>query len=162
MTENTDIDFFEFVDSGYMGDAKIEKSLGSNELKDGMVVLIAGANRRVNLPHLMQNRHNDWLMEKALRYNRWYTISNVRFFGDQVAFLAEYKDGSKDERVEPIYTNWIVKKDSLDIEAKKRKAVERLVKDMLLQQDSATYHGKSVDAPKVSDVVDAIYKILGL
>lgn len=163
MSHTAHIDWTQFVPHDYQIDTETEFRCSGSRLKDGLRVLILDQGSKLNLAKLMrENGPHPADLQKALRYNRWCTINDVQYFSDQVTFLATYEDGTMMQMTMPQYMSWIVKKDSTDVHTKKRAAVEQLIKDMLLQQDSATYHCKSEDAPKPGDVTDAIYKILGL
>lgn len=52
--------------------------------------------------------------------------------------------------------------ENINVDTETKDKVREAIKNALLQQDSATYHCKSNDAPKADDVTEQIYKILGL
>lgn len=155
----TDIDWSQLVPETYQYDRATETIASANQLQDGMRVL---SNDREDLESLKM-RMDPTILKWALRRNRWFRISNIHFFSDQMAYTATFDDGSVESCMTPTYLSWIVKKDSLpETDESKKEKVREAIKNALLQQDSATYHCNQDDAPKVDDIVAQIYKILGL
>lgn len=95
------------------------------ELRDGMVVLIAHDEFRQEVhPHMSQSE-----LEKARRFNRWATISEVESGDVWVSFIATYSDGTKKKQQLDVAEAWFVKVDSLeDAEAQNVDQVDHILK----------------------------------
>lgn len=84
------------------------------ELKDGMVVLIEHSDLRGDLDTISIHPSH---LERALKWNRWTTVSAVVFDEekDQVLFIATYEDGTKRKFIADADYAWFVKKDSIPV-----------------------------------------------
>lgn len=102
-----------FVCKHYEMDPETEDLLfDATQLANGLTVLIETPDLRV-FPE-----HTDSLpeRERALRWNRWMTISDLTIdeVADEVLFIATYEDGTKKKITTSADYAWYVKKDSLE------------------------------------------------
>jgi hypothetical protein len=124
-------------------DPAVEDLVRAKGLKNGMVVLNANSNRRVDVEsdNLVKKE-----LELALKENRWGTISGVEHFEGNVYFCTTYHDGTKSERCESQFTPWLVKLDSLaDAEKLEKDAIEAM------RAYSAILYPSSKDDRRVSN-----------
>lgn len=158
----------------YTMDPKTEGLLSSGRgFADGMIVLIASPDGRVDMS---RNLSEPWMQDRALENNCWAKISEIKFVGSSVSFVATYEDGTMRKRSSHVDTAWLVKIDSLPkkestigeeadrINNKSREelrlAIYRLVSSAMRKQ-GITYHGESATVSTVSgDVTDEIMKLL--
>lgn len=106
---------YNFVPKFYTMDPETEEFLSDGKkLENGMVVLIASSNLRVNVDKALE----DWELDRALQRNRWAKISDLEFrtyVGDELlSFVATYENGTK-RKWESIGVQraWYVKRDSI-------------------------------------------------
>jgi len=108
----------QFVPKYFEMDPKTDDLLRKgNLLEDGMVVLLEPAVFRVDVQGLaeaIKSGANPSLTEQALRWNRWVTVSDLGWGGDDMcSFVGIYHDGTKKQiQVSNDYA-WYIKKNSM-------------------------------------------------
>lgn len=101
-----------FVPKYYEMDPATEDLLFDGRyLQDGMVILMGEPSVRAEILEQMEDEE----IEIAKRFNRWMSISHVTWFGNSVAFLAHFPDGTKKKIVTGVHMPWLVKIDSLPL-----------------------------------------------
>lgn len=155
----------------YPMDPKTEDLISNGiDLKNGMVVLIAGPDVRVETSKSLSE---PWVMDRALENNRWALISEIEFAGSTVSFVATYEDGTKRKRSSSVFYAWLVKLDSLpsekvegvpiesESEKELRTRIYLLVKRAMHDQDVATYRRETSGMNMVADqTTDEIMKLV--
>lgn len=98
----------------YTNDPETERLLADGSLlRNGMEILTESSHMRVDID---KNDLKPWEMDRALKRNRWFTISDVSWGVkdnvDIVAFTATYPDGSQIRESWAVSYSWYVKKAS--------------------------------------------------
>lgn len=124
----------EFVDQHYLGDESVTL-LYTHELKNGMVVVLAEPENKVDVESVSFLRLNTARYYTALKTNRWCQVTKfeaMRTNNSTYTFIGEYVDGTQFARTYARNTVWMVKKESImavkAVEAAK-KAYEDLKKE---------------------------------
>ena len=99
----------EIVERDYFLDPETDDMFYSDELLDGMIVLIESDGRASIDPAY----DNPIYVPMRLVKNRWCEVSKLRIEGDNVSFIGLYVDGDKQVRTHNKCIGWLVKKDSI-------------------------------------------------
>lgn len=145
----------------YMMDPDTEKLLSNGKLlRDGMKVLIESSNMRVDIDRKLQ----PWEMDRALKRNRWATISDVTWTtwtrDNAVIFIATYEDGSQSKETWGDSYAWLVKKDTIpseDQEEKREKVQMYLMATIMDTMQMMMSEGLS-DDEKTTQLADIVEK----
>lgn len=112
------IDMTQFVPKWFEMDPKTDDLIRSGRfLEDGMVVLLEVPDYRLDLEEsggAVERRTNPAMVAQALKWNRWVTVSDPGYAGDELcAFVGVYADGTKKSIEVPDRLAWYVKKKSM-------------------------------------------------
>lgn len=148
-----------FVKKYYMMDPATEFMIPTSDLlQNGMEVLIAHPDSRVNTLHIAGGSE-ERLFDRALERNRWCKVSNLRSKDGTYTFTATYSDGTQRTRVVYVTEAWFVKLSSVDILQRTRDRVLELV-NFIAKHDESTC-GCVPEALKAR-VTEDILRIFGM
>ena len=115
----------------------------------GLMVLFADDNKRADLR--FYSEFTETMKEKARKYNRWFRISGLRRYEDEIQgrmyeFIAVYEDGSRVIFRVTHDQGWYVNFKSMDLLEPPRREVEvaRSLRRLLDVQHKATLRGEGV------------------
>jgi hypothetical protein len=141
----------EFVEKNFVPPRQDEIMVDGSNLKNGMRVLIADPESRVELHYLVDESPSPMTVFTARKYNRWCTVSNVRRTGSKVSFTGTYNDGAMYRHSTPHESVWYVTRDSMtERNKKKRTEIREILKELAEGMDTPDYEGS----------IDRIYGIL--
>jgi hypothetical protein len=151
-----------FVPKYYVQDPEKEFLVTTGLLQNGMEVLIAAQESRIDLDLIV---HTPGLFNEALERNRWCKISHLKHIGGSFQFTATYEDGTQRQRAGYVTRGWLVKLSSVDVLKQTHDAVHELVSKAMYEQDEASCDNDgciSVSRDVAASTTDSILEIFGM
>lgn len=148
-----------YVDKFYQMDPQTDDLIRGSNLQKGMKVLIESYGHRMPIIDGIPKGASSKEVSRfqADKFNRWCTVSELKMSKHMASFIGIYDDGTKITFDDSPSCGWYVKKNSIppiqieegDLEAK----IYTVVKERLLQQDAALYHGAPYDILEAAKIL---------
>lgn len=158
-----------FIGKYYKMDPQLEDLIYGADLENGMEILIETPDRKVDLASWTNTDSKTMLeflekqsgefQKQAETWNRWVLVTKLQKHSPaSITFIGMFSDGTKQTFTTLANVGWYVKKASIpviptDIQEGLEAKVYEVVKNAMLKQDSALYHGAPFDILEASKVL---------